>query len=110
MRPRQPPTGATVPFVPIPSEDPARSTTPQRSEATGVVEGSAPARTEPYRNLKMPHERDESTAREKPGAHDVDGTRAVTRQAADDVQAGQQDTDRYNAAAPDYKARERKGP
>ena len=57
----------------------------------------------------MPHEHDESAKLETDATHEADGARDVTRQAAQDVAAGQQDTDCYNAAAPRYKARERKG-
>ena len=90
--------------------DPSRSTTPQRDEATTEVPAH-PGRAEaPYRDLKMPHERDESSSGEPQPAQDPNGTRAVTRQGAKDVQSGQQDTDCYNANAPRYKAREGEGP
>ncbi|HSV18296.1 MAG TPA: hypothetical protein VLR71_07785 [Casimicrobiaceae bacterium] len=89
-------------------DDPARSTTPQRDEALGTVPQRQPAPDAQYGDMKLPHERDESSAGEPDAVRDVNGTRAVTRQGAKDVQSGQQDTDCYNANAPRYDKREGK--
>jgi hypothetical protein len=86
--------------------DPQRSTTPQRDEQGGAVPAPAGEGATRYGDMKLPHERDESARGASEAAGDRDGTRAVTRQAAEDVASGQQDTDCYNANAPRYKSRE----
>jgi hypothetical protein len=53
----------------------------------------------PYRDLKLPHERDQSAERDTSGAREG-GVRPVIRQGAEDLASGQQDTDCYNATAP----------
>jgi hypothetical protein len=84
------------------------STTPQRDEATGSA-SAAPA-GDRCRELELPHEHDESAARDRQAAHDPAGRRATTRQAARDVASGKEDTDCYNANAPRYRRREGKAP
>ena len=64
---------------------------------------------EPYSDLKLPHEHDESAATEA-AAGESNDTRAVTRQGAKDVQEGQQDTDCYSATDPRYRRRDGKAP
>ena len=86
--------------------DPQRSTTPQRDEQSGTVPAPAGESGTRYGDMKLPHERDESARDARKATGDGDGTRAVTRQAARDVESGQQDTDCYNANAPRYKSRE----
>jgi len=102
--------GAPAPGGSPQRDDPSRSTTPQRDEASTEVPAQQGTAETPYRDLKMPHERDESSRGEPEAARDPNGTRAVTRQGAKDVQSGQQDTDCYNANAPRYKAHEGEGP
>lgn len=84
----------------------ASSTTPQRDEATGA---SATGQDERYRDMKLPHERDESATPDA-NAQDPRGDRAVVRQGARDVEAGREDTDCYNANSPRYRKREGKLP
>ena len=86
--------------------DPKRSTTPQRDEESGAVPARESEDGARYADMKLPHERDESSRGEPQATRDRDGTRAVTRQGAKDVQSGQQDTDCYNATAPRYNSRE----
>jgi hypothetical protein len=95
--------------IPQEATDPRRSTTPQRDEAGTTIAAQDGGSETPYRNMKLPHERDESAAVEAHATRDPRGTRAVTRQGAQDVQSGQQDTDCYKASAPRYESRERKG-
>lgn len=71
----------------------------EKDVATGVAARTArPGRR--YSNLKLPHERDESTHR--PGKPD-----AVTRQAAQDLQEGKVDTDCYGTTAAHFERKER---
>lgn len=63
----------------------------ERDVATGVTSRTARAPARRYSNLKMPHERDEST-------HAPNAPRDVTEQAARDVESGKRDTDCYGAA------------
>ena len=86
--------------------DRARSTTPQRDEARGTV--PATSQGEGYDDLKLPHERDETGGAE--ATQGADGPRAVIRQGAEDMKAGREDTDCYNASDPRYRKRERKAP
>ena len=104
QRDRAPATGAPSPE----RHDPARATTPQRDDALGTVPQRQQAPETQYGDMKLPHERDESSAGEPDAVRDANGTRAVTRQGATDVQSGQQDTDCYNANAPRYDKRQGK--
>jgi hypothetical protein len=88
--------------------DPARATTPQRDEALGTAPQRQHDGEAQYDEMKLPHERDESSAGEPDAVGDRNGTRAVTRQGAKDVESGKQDTDCYNANAPRYDKREGK--
>ena len=103
-RNRDPRRAASIPS----RQDHARSTTPQRDEATGTV--PATSRDEAYGDLKLPHERDETgDAQATQGSQDrqdPNGPRAVIRQGARDIEAGREDTDCYNANAPRYRKRE----
>jgi hypothetical protein len=62
----------------------------ERDVATDVAAGAVRPPPKRYTNLKLPHERDESTARPAE-------PNPVTEQAADDIEAGKQETDCYNA-------------
>ena len=83
------------------------STTPQRDEATDTVPAESSAADAPYRDLKLPHERDESAERDASPERGPAG-RPVIRQAQADVESGQRDTDCYNAVAPREAQRSRK--
>jgi hypothetical protein len=62
----------------------------ERDVATGVTARTARPPARRYSNLKMPHERDETT-------HTPDAPRDVTEQAARDIETGKRDTDCYGA-------------
>ena len=55
--------------------------------------GEEPADELSYGHMRLPHERDEDTDTENPP-----GERPLIEQAANDLDAGQVDTDRYNSA------------
>ena len=63
--------------------------------ATGVAADIARPRRKRYSNLKLPHERDESTHR--PGTPSK-----MTEQAAQDVESGKRDTDCYGATGEQF--------
>jgi hypothetical protein len=90
------------------TSDPAPSTTPQHDEATDSVPATHPPQT-PYKDLKMPHERDESAVGDASEGRDPSRTRPVIRQAHEDLAQGKQDTDCYDAVAPRYEAEEDDG-
>ena len=100
--------GGAAPHGTPDPKDAGRATTPQRDEASSTVPAQPGGRDAPYRDLKLPHERDETGGAQSTQASE--SPRDVTRQGAADVQSGQQDTDCYNATAPRYKAREDKLP
>jgi len=105
-RPTKHTGGSAAPHGTPDRSDPQRSTTPQRDEHSTTVPAQRSAGEPGYGDMKLPHERDESATGEPEATGDRHGTRAVTRQGAQDVQNGQQDTDCYNANAPRYKSRE----
>ena len=74
-----------------PTRDPRAAgpshTTPIKNEASG----EEPADDLSYGRMRLPHERDEDT-------EDPPGERPLIEQAANDLDAGQVDTDRYNSA------------
>ena len=67
----------------------------ERDVATGVTAHTARPPARRYSNLKMPHERDEST-------HTPDAPRDVTEQAARDIETGKRDTDCYGATGENF--------
>jgi hypothetical protein len=85
--------------------DPSPSTTPQQDEATDAVPATRPPQT-PYKDMKLPHERDESAVGEASEGRDPARTRRPIRQAQEDVASGKQNTDCYDAVAPRYQAKE----
>jgi hypothetical protein len=104
--------GGAVPRHPNPD------TTPQEDEATGGAREPHDRRT-PYRDMKLPHEQDESAAGQATEAPGPASARRPIRQAHDDVVSGKEDTDCYDAVAPRFEAgegddgaapRPRKGP
>ena len=62
----------------------------ERDVATGTTARTSRSPPRRYSNLKMPHERDEST--DRPGEPND-----VTEQALDDIESGKQETDCYGA-------------
>lgn len=63
----------------------------ERDVATGTTAATSRSRRRRYSNMKMPHERDESTNVPKE-------PNDVTKQALDDLESGKQETDCYGAA------------
>ena len=98
-------TGAPDPRGTAPDDPAARSTRPQRDEATDSVPANPPASGTPYAEQKLPHERDESAERDTSAERDAGGTRPIIQQGADDAQSSREDTDCYNATAPRYDRR-----
>jgi hypothetical protein len=80
-------------------------TTPQEEEATGVARAPKEGRT-PYRDMKLPHEQDESAGGQATQAPGSASARRPIRQAHDDLVSGKQDTDCYDAVAPRFEAGE----
>jgi hypothetical protein len=74
----------------------------ERDVATDLTAGTARPSGRRYSNLKMPHERDEST-------HVPDEPRDVTEQAARDVESGKRDTDCYGATGERFDETKRSG-
>ena len=74
----------------------------EKDVATGVVADTVRRRTKRYSRMKLPHERDEST-------HGPAKPTAVTEQAAQDVEQGRVDTDRYGEAGRHFERKERGG-
>jgi hypothetical protein len=63
----------------------------ERDVATGTDAATSRSRVRRYSNLRMPHERDEST-------HAPREPDDVTKQALEDIESGKQETDCYGAA------------
>jgi hypothetical protein len=98
-------TRAPDPRGTAPDEPAARSTRPQRDEATDAVPARQPERDGTYAEQKLPHERDESAERDTSAERDAGGTRPIIQQGAEDAQSERQDTDCYNATAPRFDRR-----
>jgi hypothetical protein len=67
----------------------------ERDVASDVAARAARPPEKRYSNLKMPHERDEST-------HAPAAPSAVTEQAADDIESGKRETDCYGTAGENF--------
>ena len=94
-------TAATPAGKPRPEEgNPA--TTPQRDDARDEVPAKHTPPDPAYRQMKLPHEQDESAVGEAAAGSDPTRTRRPVEQAQRDVASGQQDTDCYDAVAPRY--------
>jgi len=62
----------------------------ERDVATGTTARTSRSPSKRYSNLKMPHERDESTHHPAP-------PNDITEQALEDIESGKQETDCYGA-------------
>lgn len=94
-------TAATPAGAPRPQEG-NTSTTPERQDARGELPAQDGKRETPYRDMKLPHERDESAVGEAAAGKDAAHTRRPVEQAQRDLAQGRQDTDCYDAVAPRY--------
>ena len=74
----------------------------EKDVSTGLAARTARPADKRYVKLKMPHERDESTHAPAP-------PNDVTEQAAQDIEQGRKDTDRYGAAGENFDRKERGG-
>jgi len=94
-------TAATPAGKPRPEEG-NPTTTPQHDDMREEVPVQDPPRDPAYRQMKLPHEQDESAVGESAAGRDPTRTRRPVEQAQKDIASGQQNTDCYDAAAPRY--------